>query len=1146
MFKKISTDEYFEIIKENHKRYLDGTMVTHLAVVPGARAKKMLIESYITHIKAYHQVEAADLQYDITGPTAAEKVGRGTFSALLGMGIGALVFAAEQKTPSADVFGVKTAVQGGFAATIGVSCSALIYKVWAKSTENPSVAELEAFENDMEKAGFSKKKYAKLAEDLVKLFHFRECLLLGLENKSNVNMRTAFKNRFPGVFSDLDCNIAIEVFFLQQLNDLFQEAFQDIYQIHDKEIKDEQSQPKFVRWFRRHFESEKTRRKFTQQMQIDFMNQCLRFLEQEKDSKGFMGRHPYFTASLVGLIAGSIALGVFAATLTVIPLLGLIGIGIVIACIAAVSQYCSVTKIEALFYVRDKNNREAIGSAIASIARERKRLSDLVQQVVPTTNKDLADLKKFDDQDKSSFLKILQLKGQQHIALGGVRAWVRELTSRFQESKFIEIDLSDRVKSIINDAHLQTENLQKGLLSVMSSSKPSKSDLETLNKFINDTRQYLLNPENAAFIKTFEYTQKIKEQILEIVGHIPFPLTSSVKFPENLLKFYVDPVAAGGVGGLLTDFDQIRRLSPVVPDHLAADGSHPFNRLLETAFTINVQLNAASNPSLIIRGDLQYRKMLGLPPDYFSHIDAQITIANVESYLTASFDFLCTLNRYEPNATWDKPFPNSDEFILYRMLLVKELANLVDPNNTRVDELVKAEVKTFAREKLNCNPNIAFDDVLNQALLIKRVKADEEEGFITDPLGRQHCLTDLAYLADAVRVDIAYVSTPLTPKDLLYFEATHFISQGEDKIIVGYNASGKLIPEYSDNFLRTVNTAIADTTSFLHVISSRDLLKQTGTLRIYIQVIFAEIAELKRQIAVLIQLPKESLKLNVKNLETVLAALETFKQKIPVIEAPSVEVNPTKMNETRSSGVIPVPVSRQGSPVPPSALPEIRIMPDNPHAEVISRPSSTKPLSETITVSGAANVGLMDNPVPSPIITTAPVANEANFPLPSLGSSTSPKPVNEGALPNHAQRISEPSSSSLGGFFPGNEPKKGLTAQLLEAFIRELQQFVRDEAAAREVENKKEGKGHGIFPVHHHHHTREEKINAANALIEALEKEGKGEAVVWQEKAIYQGSKANSHLEQIVSKYLKKLGAKDLASLFKSEQSLSLANGNLI
>ena len=888
MFKKRTTDECFDIIKKNHKKYLDAHMVTHLAIA-GTENKKSVIDRYLSYIKSYRALEEHDLDEAMKGPSAAEKAGRGAFSALLGMGVGGLLFAGEQRVPSADLLGAKTALHAGFSVVIGASCAALIYKAWDTSSEKPLHADLKACEEEMKKAGFTSEKYTELSAELVKLFHFRECLLLGLEDKSQVSMRAAFKRRYfssitTDAFDDDDFNLTIEVYFLEQLDELFAHSFQSIYQTHDQEIEDEQQEPGFIQWFQRHFESSKNKQQFTQQMQVAFINECIHFLENEMSQPSFMGQYVYLFDAIAGLIAGSIAVGVSALTLLFIPVFALLSIAIVAASLAAIGAHLAIIGIDSLYYQRDKGNRDAIHVAIQSITSEQKRLSSSLQHVVVTTGRDLAALKKYEESHESSFLNLLRGEDPTHIALGSVRGWIREFARRFNESKVIAIDLSERVKTMISDAHDQTESLQTALLTLMSprTQAPSalerithpRTPLDILTQFITDTTNYLKHPENADFITTFESVQKIKEQVLEIVGHIP-PTQSDKALPEILTHFYTAPVSEGGLGGLMSDLDQVRHLAPVIANHIAADEHHPYHCFLEMAFAIQLKLNASPHAEFILQGDNQYRNMLGFPPAHDPRIEDKINCATIRDYLNHSFDFLCSLNQYETHVGWNTPFQNNGEFVLYRMLFVKQLANLIDRNNPSIDAIIAEDIKAFVRLTLNCNPDVAFDDILNQALLIT---SDADHETINDRLGNPRSLTDLSYIADAVRVNIAYMSTSLSPQQLINFEASHFLSKGSDRTILGCNSSGQLSPEFSAHFSRKIQETIATTTAFMATIETHSLLQVTGTIRIYTEVILQEIAVIDQQIMILMSLPvNPSVPLNPEPLQAASLALDAFK-----------------------------------------------------------------------------------------------------------------------------------------------------------------------------------------------------------------------------------------------------------------------------
>lgn len=910
MFKQQNINEYFEIIKKNHKEYLEKQMITHLSIL-GTENKKTLIDQYLIYINNFRELKKTDLDEDIRGATLAENIERGTFSALIGMLIGGLFFTATQRVPSMDLFGAKTAIQGGFATAIGSTCSVLMFSLWDKGSEKPAHADYKTCEEEMKKAGFTDERYAILSADLVKLFHFRECLLLGLDDPNNLNMRQAFKNHYYSSqntqhFEDNDFNLAIEVYFLEQLNTLFQQAFEKIHEIHDKEINEEKSDNEFNLWFKRHFESSENRQKFTQAMQVQFIKQCVDFLKNQMNQPGFLGHYIYMIDFIAGLMTASLAVGIFAITTLFIPVFALISIAIATATLTALGTHLIITQTDYLYYKRDQNNRHAIQSAIESIVVEQKRLNTLLKTVVITTKKDLDELKKYDNNQQSCFLNILRGDSKKHIALGSVRAWIREFASRFNESKVVEIDLSERIEALIEGAYKQTVSLQEKLHSYIISPQSAQSALASLAQFINETVDYLKRPENAAFIKTFESIHKIKEQVLEIVGFIPSTL-SAHPLPDILIKFYTDPISKGGLGGLNSDLEQTRRLAPVLLNKVTPNVDHPYQPFIDTAFTIQLKLNEYTKALFILQGDPLYRKMLGLPSNRTGRIEEQINTANIQEYLNESFNFLCLLNDYDKNIHWQESFQNTDAFILYRMLFIKQLANLTDPKNLRVDSLVKDIIKQFARTTLNYNPDVAFDDILNQALLIKEGKASGDT--LQDKYGNPRLLSELAYIADALRVDMAYVLSPLSPEKLIALEAVQLLIINEDKIIFGYNAVGQLTPDPSKEFYDKINETIHMTAEFLKKIKPKKLLQQTSTIKLYLQVVSNEIERISKQIRALTSLLGNA-KMSLEPLTDALNALDACKQ-------------PWELPE-------PIGVPTVNAEVPPADSPVARPQAENP------------------------------------------------------------------------------------------------------------------------------------------------------------------------------------------------------------------------
>lgn len=866
----MTTDAYFKIIQQNHKAYLETNIVTHLGL--DQNKKNSALSRYLECISDYQEVIKGDLNEAMEDLSTKDKIKNAAAATVIGSGIAALAFTKTQSIPSADLFGAKTAIQGGFATLIGASCSALVYEAWVSSSEKPLNADYHAYVLEMKKAGFTDEKYAEIAGHLMKLFHYRECLLNGPVREEFIQRYYTNEKKLT-THNETDLNLSIETYFIEQLNTLFHDSFHSIYALHDKEIEAEKELPSFLKFFKQHFQSEDSRKRFTQNMQLQFMDGCIKFLKKEMEEPGFLGKYLYFIDTIIGLMAATLAVAYVAIHVFFISTFALVCIGVISACMTAMCTHLTILNTASLYYQRNTVNRAAIYHAVESITKEQKRLKNLTNNTVKTTSKDLDDLKKYDNKEKTGFANILQLKQEHTIALGGVRAWIREFASRFQESKFIQIDLSERLKSIISDAHDQTVSLANTLTRIVSSAHPYAADLTLLTKFIEATSQYILNPEHQAFIHTFEYVQKTKEQVLEIVSCIP-ERHINAPLPPALIAFYTRAINEGGLGGLISDLNQTKTLAPVVDEHTPADDAHPYHRFLKAALLIDLKLNASTNASMILHGDAHYRQILGLSTPHTQNLEEKITPANIENYLANSFNFLCSLNDYQNHCGWREPFQNHDQYILYRMLLIKQLANLADPNNVRVDKLVKSDIKRFAQEKLNCNAEVAFDDILNQALLVEK---NPHSATIKDQFNKAHSVSELAFIANAIRVDIAYCSTTFCPQQLIQFEALDYFKNNNNSLLLGINTDDLLVPAYSEDFYNDMNQSITSTEDFITHIKTRPLLIQTKTIDRYYEVISSEIETIKIRINRLIELEAQQQPLNNTELTAIIAKLERFK-----------------------------------------------------------------------------------------------------------------------------------------------------------------------------------------------------------------------------------------------------------------------------
>lgn len=885
-----STNEYFEASKRNYAAYLESVRLSAFDMFK-IKNKKQQITPYQKIIHNYFNIKQTDLQSTMANPTAADYAERGSISALFGMLIGGLFFAAQQRSSSMDFLGTKTAVQGGFSVAIGGTCSALMFEIWNKSAETPNHATLKDCEAAMQNAGFDDAHYAALSTQLVELFYFRECLLSDLRDHKNINFREECINEYCQttipMFNETDFDQAVDVFFIEQLNQLFQDAFKKIHELNARAIEKEKEASPFISWFAKHFESEENRQKFTEGMQIQFIDQCIDFLKKQMNQPSFLAKYVFFLDAGVGLLFGALSVGLAAVTTWYLSIFALISIAVAAATIAAIATHMIITQTDSLYFKRNKPDRERIQNIIDIMIIEQDLMTFLANTVVKTTRKDLKDLDHFDKASQPGLWNMLRLKASdnQHILLGSTDAWMREFASRYQESKLVAIDLSEQIKLLINGSEQQTLSLQKKLVKYVNTKRP---DLKYLTSFIDDTQHYLQDKNHAKFIQTFELIPKIKEQILDVVSTIS---SGKRDLPPVLVNFYTNPIDRGGLGGCKEDLEQARRF--VKPSTDDPKISEPFYQsLIDTRNALHTQLINYANNQWVLIHDPDYQTWLNLSTNTSVNIEDSLLPENVVHYLTASFEFLYALNSYSPSLKWGEPFTNTSEFMLYRMLLIKQLANLADPRNLRIKNAIKETIKQFTQTYLNYNPTVAFDDIINQSIF-KNPPAQEESIKDGDNV---YSIWQLSHLIKAMRVDMAYVLSPLSPKQLIHQEATNSQLMGNDNqnVIFGVNHTPKqLSVELSMNFFDKLKKSIENTTEFFAIIQNKTLINLSGSHTLYRQIVANEIDVLEKKLSALHPSDTNPIDLEKKHgVEEALISLGNFKSQRqlpaphPVVEMP--------------------------------------------------------------------------------------------------------------------------------------------------------------------------------------------------------------------------------------------------------------------
>ncbi|WP_392536402.1 hypothetical protein [Legionella sp. 227] len=822
------------LIQKNHKELLQSKMVAHLRLKNKSLEDPEIIGAWVEKIAEVRTLENSYLNEVTNSPNIAEKIGSGALAALAGGGLGSAVFLAMKVFSTSPIGWVKElmglgsgdsrsiveqAASGVFSAALAALTTKILYDSFISSYSGDKSKAKEEFEREFKKEdGFSKlikDKAENLSIQMIQLFHFREMLLLGKisDNANEIDARKKFieiadlKNK-----SDEAINAAIEAYFLKELNKLFNLSFKELYDAHAKEIDLETSSP-FRKWFHQHFDSTAVRQNSSQQIQLKFMELCRDYLLREMNEPGFFAKYPKTTATIGGILVGALVLGTLALALGGPVTWGIVAIALVAFAVAAVSTYLIVTHIDRLHYKRSAANREEIQQTVDQVENEFLRLN---REIIESHETSELNIKQSKDFDKAThrFWGI----GEKQIARGSMEGWLREYATRYRHSKAIEIDLGDSFIELINESEKQTQDLVKEL-------SAGKSTL--LEQFIKDTKEYLLVPDNKKTIEEFELIQKIKEQVIHIVSSVE-------TVPEQLLAFYELPINQGGLGGFKSDLSEAVKIAPIP---VSAEPTKSYEGLLKSAKIIYKNKEPLFEGKKWFKGDAALREMLGLPGRINDLQCSNVTSSTIDEYLNNSYEFLFRLNPriYPGNALnpLEQQTVVSPEFLLYRTLLLRQLADLCDTTNYEIALDVKTKIRKFVKERLQIDDKLVFDDLQNQKLMME--KHDDSSRYFNGS-GQTFYFCELDNVAHAIHVDIAYNSVNIKPRTTLDFYINLFL-QNEGQIKSGVFAYGKassdLNPQGTKEYVDRVNEYINNTLGFIRAYPKNEALIATGIMECY-------------------------------------------------------------------------------------------------------------------------------------------------------------------------------------------------------------------------------------------------------------------------------------------------------------------------
>ncbi|WP_298622421.1 hypothetical protein [uncultured Legionella sp.] len=297
------------------------------------------------------------------------------------------------------------------------------------------------------------------------------------------------------------------------------------------------------------------------------------------------------------------------------------------------------------------------------------------------------------------------------------------------------------------------------------------------------------------------------------------------------MKFYCNPTTNGGLGGNESDFAHIRRFAPVNPK----SANNPYHYLCDTALNLFKHYEPLYASDLIFLGDQEYRQMLGLSRGDYG---ISVTAENIDLYLDNSYSLLLSLcNKIAPGLGLD-PLKQSiivkDEFVLYRMLLLKQLASMSLAENKEISTEIKFKIRRFIKNRFNLETEVIFDDLANQRFLLNNAVKTSQSYRNND----QFTVTDVALdnITQAITLDVAYNSINFKLIDVLDYYLDDFLHHrdGQPAKVFAYGSSEQeLNPQGTKQFARLIIQYCENTSSFLNKSQQIKPLTATNILDCY-------------------------------------------------------------------------------------------------------------------------------------------------------------------------------------------------------------------------------------------------------------------------------------------------------------------------
>ncbi len=777
----------------------------------------------------------------------------------------------------------------------------VLFNVWcAEQKIETSEAARTRFRSELAKIGFDNVKYKELVDNARKLLMIRDCLLENkkLNKNATLGLRDAFKSAYGlAGREEKDVDIAIEVYYIKQLKKLTDDSFEKIYDLREADIKNAQNENSvkkcLLKFFKGAEKYSEQRQICSVQMQIGFLEGMANYLDNMKNIPSVKARR-FIRGTITAFVCTAIGLGIALAvgglSFGVVPLV-LIGCCIVGAIVTKMVGRHSWFK-----YQRRSSDRKSLELTSVKIKSEAKRLKSVAEDLVETNLNHLVALEKLENINKlnivkafkkaAKFLKTGSLPKNEKFLIGALDALIREYYDRYRHSPFMEVDYKKALAPLLKRSGKQTLDLQQALLAYLTDPRNNQDSLTLLIEYLTGTQKLLTADKDsphsderalANFRKIlaslFNIEEKIKEQILEIVSAIPI---GTGDLPEQLIRFYCDVLH-----GSADDLNRVRRLHSL---EAIKDAAGAVENAAEDSLRRKMESQSYEKP--IFAGSDSYRVKMGgwgIAKNGLMHRDAPkdstiepITLATLKKYLNNSLAFLLSLDAksvgFSPPDSLDKECVHTDQYLIYRAMFLKQLAEMVDYADSKFQPLLKEAILEFAKDKLSIkDPKKFFSEIQHQDRLVEAdnrqapppvaaaalasqiVDHSEDKGLDEKHVDEVNDVnlnkTYNSSIVDTIRVSITYDTQKVTAQDLMkQYVPAAFLRDNKEVFVLDPKLIGNLGTPTTVKLLENMETAISNTEKLFREILAQPVLVDFQVHQIYLKTAMKQLAQLKTDI----------------------------------------------------------------------------------------------------------------------------------------------------------------------------------------------------------------------------------------------------------------------------------------------------------